>query len=185
MSKLKQIRTGSVIKVPTQNSGASIGDNSIATSHVQDLAITEAKLANDVVNKWDIPTELVEASGVSNIAHASVGVWQDLVTVELTPGEWDMVGLVSAYNNGTTSQSGWSIAISENSANTTTDHTDGINELGDTVPITTSGFSYNQVIPMYRVTVITTKTYYLKFNKFFTSTNFQASNYRISARRVK
>ena len=130
-------------------------------------------------------TDFKETSGVSNITHASVGVWQDLITVELTPGEWDMVGLVTAYNNGTVSQTNWLIAISENSANTTTDHTDGINELTDTVPITTSGYLYNQVIPMYRVIVTATKTYYLKFNKYATSTNFQASNYRISARKIK
>lgn len=112
-------------------------------------------------------------------ASFTAGNFGDVTSITLTTGDWDLAALVRG--NTVTGQTSNSIAISTNSGNTVTDHSDGFNEVS---AIVASG-GFTQVIPAYRVSVASQTTYYLKSkaNSGSTMANYVWGNLR--ARRVR
>jgi len=108
-----------------------------------------------VTQCWD--TIRAIDSTPSNMTDAQ---YDDVTSFSLTPGSWIMDGTLSINLNGATMDGSPNIAISENSANTTTDHIDGDNDIRFRETVT--GFVTGCSIAGYRKTTTTTKTMYLK-----------------------
>lgn len=82
----------------------------------------------------------------------------DIVSVSVPPGTWKFDAQAGFDLNGATSDGVWSMAVSENSNNTTTDHIVADNEQPVIPPITSSGGS----IAGYYKAITAAKTMYLK-----------------------
>jgi hypothetical protein len=114
----------------------------------------------------------------------SANNWGDLTSLTLTPGEYDLTGVLLSYNNGTVTAGNMDLGISTTSGNSATGLTVGSNRVGVSHN-TTNGQIYQNIIPNYRVVVTSSTTYYLKALYNTTVTSIQYLGYRLSARRVK
>ena len=129
-------------------------------------------------------TDLVESSDLS---HTFSGTdWEDVTSIELPVGEWDIVAsAVSTNVGGAASDTNWGIAISQYSGTTITDHVQGKNAVFKAIANTTSGYSDALTIPRYTVILTQPTTIYLKGLKLSTATNFTLNGAYISARKIK
>ncbi len=106
-----------------------------------------------------------------------------MASISLTAGDYDVSGTMNLTGNGATVSNAPDpqIAISINSATTTTDHVDGSNQLYVTSP----GASTSEraaVIPSYRISASGSVTAYFKLKLGYTIATPQYTC-RISARR--
>ncbi len=129
-------------------------------------------------------TDLVESQSGTVVDYPySPNVHNDLTTIELIAGEWDIVASVFIHNNGATTYTRALIGVNTVAGDNSTDmiwcqNYSRISGNG------TSGRGQDIHIPRYTVNPTTTTTYYLKCNVESSVTNVQYS-YRISARRIK
>lgn len=126
--------------------------------------------------------EYIEATSTASTNVGTTGAYADYVSISLTAGDWDVTGLMRHINNGSTETTVFT-ALSAYSANTTTDHVVGTNIISCTPPNGNSGMSI--VIPVWRVSITGTATYYLKGAANYSAGTPQMSGGRISARRVR
>lgn len=80
MSKINNVRSGSGIKQPTQQNGDRLGENSVASEHIQDLAVTEAKFGNDVISTVKIQDGAVTTDKINNDAVITAKINDGAVT---------------------------------------------------------------------------------------------------------
>jgi hypothetical protein len=113
---------------------------------------------------------------------ATTLTWENLTSITLTAGDWDVSGLVHFQHNGATMTGQCIAAISIHSGTTTTDHQNGDNLC--TVPAATATVYPTAAIPSYRINVTGSTPVYLKVIANFSAGNPQVVG-RISARRVR
>jgi hypothetical protein len=125
----------------------------------------------------------------SIVANQSVGTsgdYYDITSISLTPGDWDVSGLAKWIPNGASfATTSFELGISSTSGNSATGLVDGSNWLSnsDVVPISFSKFSMS--IPVYRISIASTTTFYLKGVTASYSVATPQVSARLSARRVR
>lgn len=105
----------------------------------------------------------------------------DLVSVSLTPGDWDVSILLVTDKNGSTTTA-YEMGFSATSGNSSTGLTLGLNYAYLTAGTATDGNSGS--IPPYRISLSATTTYYLKYKAIYSAGTPRAYG-RITARRVR
>lgn len=100
----------------------------------------------------------------SRISAGSTGTFANIVTIQVTAGDWDVAGIVQGVNNGATMTGLMLAAVSGYSANTTTDESDGYNTVKGAPPASNSGVGtdVSLSIPMWRVQAAVTLSLFLK-----------------------
>lgn len=127
--------------------------------------------------------EYFEALQSTYAATAGNGIYGDLGSITLTPGDWDISYIVQYFNNTATGVSYYEAAIATTSGNTSTGSVMGINSAGSTVPTGALTF-FAMAVPPWRVRISSTTTYYGKVYVAFGTGQPQFRG-RISARRVR
>jgi hypothetical protein len=110
------------------------------------------------------------------------GVWSNVTSIVLSPGDWDVSGVVEVSLNGATWSGPFSVAISSSSGTSVNGQEAGDNQI-DTLP-PTSGASSAAVIPSWRVSLSTATTFYLKSEGSYSGAK-PVQHGRLSARRVR
>jgi hypothetical protein len=111
----------------------------------------------------------------------TTAVYQNVASLNLTAGDWDVTGVVTFALNGATVTNG-AIALSAYSANTVTDHVYGDN-VAD-IPPPTATTASTGCLANWRVSLAAPATIYLKASGTYSAGNPQIGG-RISARRVR
>jgi len=119
------------------------------------------------------------SSTVANVV-LSGGVFVNIASISLSAGDWNVTGQAIDVYNGN-SASTWSMAVSVNSGNTTSDHVLGDNVLTG-LPASSSTNS-SLTVANYRLSLSGTTTVYLKISE--TGATLNNGTGRISARRVR
>lgn len=129
--------------------------------------------------------EYIASTTTSTTNVAASGTYDDLLSISLTAGDWDVSGLIYFTNNGAT----WSqarMAITATSGNSATGLDFGINGniwvFASTSVVLTD---LTLTMPVFRVSLSGTTTYYLKRFASFSIGTPQSAGGRISARRVR
>jgi hypothetical protein len=107
--------------------------------------------------------------------------WNDVTSIALTKGDWDVDGIVML--NGTLTGTNFNMGISSTSGNSTTGLTQGDNYVS-TPAVSTVGSDMTLTIPGFRINISSDTTYYLKVMASFTVGTAKAYG-RISARRMR
>lgn len=118
-------------------------------------------------------------SVVGNTTMVTTGNWQDLTSISLTAGDWDVTVLI--YMNNQTSFTQGQGGISTTSGNSATGLVAGSNFLSTSVVSNTEG---HITVANYRMSLSATTTVYGKAKAIFTGTQPQFSG-RLSARRMR
>jgi hypothetical protein len=124
-----------------------------------------------------------QSTSAANITTTTT--YQNFTSISLTAGDWDVTGQVKVSGNGAT-WTGYAMAVSINTGNTTTDHV-----TGDNVWTESTGGSYQtnetfgMTIATYRLSLSATTTVYLKGRATFSAGTPQILAGRISARRMR
>jgi hypothetical protein len=109
----------------------------------------------------------------------------DLASISLTPGDWDVTGFAQ-FDRGTASKTQFTefrLGISSTSGNSSSGLTTGTNQHYSRNSV--EGYDREMAsVPVYRISVTSTTTYYLKFYGAY-SANQPTALGRLSARRVK
>lgn len=103
----------------------------------------------------------------------------DMTSMDLSPGEWDLSGIVYVLLNGS-NLSEYRAVLSAFSGNTATDHQAGDNFVWSNPPV--AAYDKSVAIPSWRVSVASTTTYYIKIAGTYSSGTPQYEC-RVSARR--
>jgi len=111
------------------------------------------------------------------------GQFEDLTSISLTAGDWDITLVVSIDGNGST-MSAAAIGISTTSGNSITGLNLGVNRL-DEITDPSIGQAVGLSIPNFRVSLSTTTTYYAKFLATYSSGTPRSNGSRLSARRMR
>lgn len=125
--------------------------------------------------------EYIESVVAVNTAFPATGVFGDLNSISLTPGDWDISAILTASAAGGT-VTVIQMGISTNSGNTITGLVRGSNKV-EVFPCTSTTDS-SGAVPVYRISISTTTTFYQKYSSNFTVATPQAVG-RLSARRTR
>lgn len=127
--------------------------------------------------------EYVEAISASNVNAAATTVFDDLISISLTAGDWDVLAMLYADRNSATIQAEW-FFIGTVSGNNTTGSVVGSNSNynGWANLSTMPDFTTNN-IPPYRMSLNATTTVYLKRYFQYSSGTPRTAGARLSARR--
>ena len=116
----------------------------------------------------------------SAVTIASSGVYINITSISLTAGDWDIVGAGTITDSVAGTPTGNAeIVVSLYSANTTTDHVLGLNDFRGAPSAT---YDCSIAVPLYRLSVASTTTVYLKSTVGFSSGTWEAYG-SIQARR--
>ncbi len=118
-------------------------------------------------------------SAATNVAAGSSGAFANVASIALSAGDWDITGVIEASGSTVTRSL---FAVSANSANTTTDHVSGDNQIDTSLP--TAAINGGGCIGAWRVSTSGTPTIYLKWAATYVGGSPTVSG-RISARRVR
>lgn len=128
--------------------------------------------------------EYVESLSTTDVAAAATSVTDDLVSISLTAGDWDVTGMASFDNNGAT-WSVFSLGITLVAGNT------GVGTQGvqaDSFEFASTSTTITRkilVVPNYRISLASTTTVYLKRVFAYSAGTPRTRNGRLSARRVR
>jgi hypothetical protein len=151
-------------------------------------------LAQNTAGAWgSAPTEvtmlpfdagnLIEGKLAIGNTAITAGNFGDVISISLTPGEWDIYGEATLLSSGATTTTNTFLGISSTTGNSATGLT-----IGDTMSVNsksnTNGFYDFQSCSKRAVVVSATTTYYLKGRFDNSITNLQIAA-KISARRVR
>ena len=126
--------------------------------------------------------EVMTASVASGSALTlSTGTHKTITSITLTPGDWDVSGVMTATRNGATVTQ-IKVGISSTTGNSATGLVEGSNLAKSTGP--TANFDDTVSVPGYRISITATTTYYLKMSADYTVATPNATG-RLSARRVR
>ena len=110
--------------------------------------------------------------------------YSDVASISLTAGDWDVTACLNAYNNGATGTN-FFVGISSTSGNSGAGMTQGVELLGSHFASATDATgNASQCIPSLRISLSSTKTYYLKSRGSYTIGTPQKLG-NISARRAR
>jgi hypothetical protein len=124
------------------------------------------------------------SSSVSALSSgAGSGVWNDMTSISLTAGDWDISAIASWHANSASGITRCAMGISTTSGNSSSGMTQG-NNLCELPTAPTSAADVTLTVPAYRVRVSATTTYYLKNTMTYSAGTPQYQG-RISARRVR
>lgn len=127
--------------------------------------------------------EYVESLNSSNTNTAATNVWDDLVSLTLTAGDWDITACL-VYDSGGATWNVCNIGVSSTSGNSATGLTQGINFFTDQFALSSvTPLVKSLWVPDYRVSLSTTTTYYLKRKATFSVGQPITVGGRLSARR--
>jgi len=124
--------------------------------------------------------EVVLSSVTSPTNYPATGTWGDLTSISLTAGDWDIAGITQQTTPGTMTGE-TRIGISTTSGNSATGLTIGYNRL--TFPNATATTDSGSSIPMYRLSLASTTTVYLKYFTEYTTGTPKAVGTIIARRR--
>lgn len=127
--------------------------------------------------------EYVESASTSTVNHVN-SQYTNYVSISLTAGDWDVTGLIQHRSNSATGVSEFDTVISVNSGNTQTDHVLGKNLVYNIKTYSTTEREM-QMVPVYRLSLSSTTTVYLKGLVSVTSGTPTMNAGCISARRVR
>jgi hypothetical protein len=124
--------------------------------------------------------------GVTTGSIASSNTWTNITSLTFNPGIWDFTAQADFTANGAAIIGAFGLAISENTGNTTTDHSQGDNVLSFSLgSLTGSGtFLCCLTVASWKKEVTTSKTIYLKGLATMSSGSPANFGARLSARRV-
>lgn len=125
--------------------------------------------------------EYLESKSTGSSAFANTGVYDDLTSLSLTAGDWDVTAIMVLDGAGSTSLQA-QIGISSTSGNSGTGLNSGENLVTKNV---VNGSADYLDVPVYRVSIASTTTYYLKRRGSYGGTSPSSTGYRLSARRVR
>lgn len=126
----------------------------------------------------------IMTTGSADVALASSGVFQDLLTISLTTGTWELSASTTFNTNGAT-DTGYAIGISTTSGSATTNLISGYNQ----IVITSGGTAYDSTsiqlipIPKYFLTAAYTQNVYLKIRGTFSAGTPKATRANLTATR--
>lgn len=126
--------------------------------------------------------EYVSGSGTIGISTGTSGQFQNITSISLTAGDWDISAL-SRVRSATTGVNDFQLAISINSGNTTTDHVSSDNVAFQTMAATNVDMAV--AVPPYRLSIASTTTVYLKCYFATIDNGTQVLSSYIKARRVR
>lgn len=124
--------------------------------------------------------EYITGSGTIGVSTGTSGQFQDITSISLTAGDWDVRALSRVRT--ATAASDFQLAISQYSGNTTTDHVSSNNVAFQT---TTNTQDWAIGIPVTRLSLSATTTIYLKANFATVDGGTQVLSAYINARRVR
>lgn len=148
--------TGSTLQ--TQVTRMTVGETSVVTTVPTAIVGTTT---NNNASAGQVG-EYVESKSTADVTIATTATFQNFTSISLTAGDWDVTGTLE-MGQGSAVVKFFSIAISTNTGNTTTDHADGENER--TTGSAGGGIVYDNTpmgIPSYRLSLASTTTVYLK-----------------------
>lgn len=123
-------------------------------------------------------------SAVTNITHYGSGVSTNVTSIVLTPGEWDVTGLLTFDRNGANFVNvGLYMAVSPTTNNSFAGEQSGYNASYNYGAASNTFSFINLSVPAVRVVTATNATYYLKGYADIYNTGFPTMSGRISARR--
>ena len=128
--------------------------------------------------------QFVEATTTGNLNAAASAVADDLLSISLTAGDWDVTGLVLWQANGST-YSQFRAGISIYSGSNETGLDSGVTLNFYSVPSTSNSLSITLPMPMVRMSLASTTTVYLKRYAVYSSGTPRTQGGRISARRMR
>ena len=163
----------------------SVGQNLIVSS--------SAVVSGSITSNGMVGTQTNDNANVGNIGERVVafangvyaagnGVMQDVASIMLTPGDWDVSANGTELFMGGGTYTEWDIGISVSQGNTWSGLTTGDNVAGASGSSSANNSSI--AIPTYRMSLSSTTTVYLKFISTY-SGNAPRLYGRISARRVR
>lgn len=129
--------------------------------------------------------ELVESAAVADTAAAATTVFDDLTSISLTAGDWNVSALVRWDNNGATWTQATVFIGTVAGNNTTGLNTSQNYDNFEYASSSTTPVSYILKVINYRVSITSTTTYYLKRQAVFSAGTPRTRASRISARRVR
>jgi hypothetical protein len=100
-------------------------------------------------------------SAVQNVSATGSAAWQNVTSINLTAGDWDIDAILLVTYNSATYTGGSGMAVSLYSGSTTTDYVVGDNVCYFFQPSSTNSYT-GFVVPGYRVSVNGAQTVYLK-----------------------
>ncbi len=131
-----------------------------------------------------VPNDVLESSSTSLAAWGiTANQWGDFTSLSLTPGIWDLSGVLWLHNNGAVTAGDFFLGTGSTSGNTAPS---GGTPVDSTVSTNEPNSGYYNYLAFSNVikTVTTTTTYYLKAKYDASVTNIRRA-YRFTARRVK
>lgn len=172
------ISNGSTQQSATFNvtSGTAVNFNS-STATITHLVGTAT---NDSATAGTIG-EYISSTTAGNVNFPLTTVWGDILSITLTPGDWDVTGVLVHFPNGGT-QTDAEMAVSLTSGNSTT----GL-ALGDNWVLGLPGTAITDetlLVPAWRRSVAVSTPIYLKYEATYTVATPKGQA-RISARRVR
>lgn len=126
------------------------------------------------------------SSAVTNIAHYGSGVSTNVTSIALTPGDWEVTGMLTFDRNGAAFSSvGLYMAVSPTTNNSFAGEQSGYNAAYNYGAASNSFGFLNLSVSAVRVNIATNATYYLKGYADVYSAAFPKMSGRISARRAR
>lgn len=158
----------------------------VKTATLQSTSSTTLKgtATNDSAAAGNIG-EYIESVSAANVNAAATTVFDDLTSISLTAGDWDVTLIAYADNNGAT----WTLAsffIGIVAGNNSTGLAAGSNyTAGQWASSSTTPVLFTTSIPSYRMSLSSTTTVYLKRSFTFSAGTPRTSGGRLSGRRVR
>lgn len=178
------------------DSGSFIYSNAAYTSSV--VLVSRHQNNQTTAGIWTVaPTETIHwpffptgtldytSSTVQNKVFPNASEYGDLTTISLTPGVWELRGLMETNNTAAASSQIIYLAIGEAAGNDAAGAVQAENASRTHLANGTSGLFYHISIPYWRTTVTAAKSFYLKFRCDTSNSNLVASNANLSAKRVR
>lgn len=129
--------------------------------------------------------EYIESTGGDSAWAAASGDYANVASISLTPGDWDVCALADSYNSNAAGITLVTFGISTDStANSFSDRADGRN-CWQASGTASAGYTAASAVPLVRVSLASTTTYYLKLNLAFGAGTPHVAGYKIAARRVR
>ena len=129
--------------------------------------------------------EYIESAAAGNTNAAASDVYDDLTSISLTAGDWDVTGML-IWTNNTAAWTEAYAAITVTAGNNTTGMIIGSNVmLALFASSTTTPLGVPLIIPSYRLSLSGTTTVYLKRKVVYTTNTPRTIGYRLSARRMR
>lgn len=158
--------------------------NRISTASTNSGVAIRGTGTNDSASQFDIG-ESSEATSTTNVTAGTSDTFDDLLSITLTPGDWDVSGMVQ-WDRNTATWTEIRCGFSTTSGDSQTGMSIGVQQMRDTWA--SSGATPNIVscsIPPRRQSIAVTTTFYLKRLSVYSANTPRTVGGRITARRAR